>query len=816
MSKVKIIDRRSEKSIKCEREFLSKLRHPFIVNMNCAFQDFENLYLVMDLLTGGDLRYHICRIRKFTEEETKFFISCLLLGLEYIHNNNIIHRDIKPENLVSDENGYIRITDFGVAKVNKEDNSAETSGTPGYMAPEVLMGQNHSFTVDFFAIGIMGYEFMFGTRPYNGKNRKEIKHMILKKQAKIDEDDTDWSSESVDFINKCLKRKDSRRLGYNYGIKELKNHQWFHGYDWDGLLNKNLLAPFVPKKEGNYDKKYCEMNEKCGDETVERYNNILNRNNFENLFYGYTYINLDLIQSTFNNETHTRFTTNSKQNKPTNSNNYSNKKEIIKNNNFMNNKNIKPHNKIIMNNFNNMNNMNIKFNSPILHVKNFFSGFKKVENKPVKPEINSPMDYAEKEKEKKINNEYKINDKIKHEKNKENISKNEIINNKDNNDKNNNSSEKNKKSSQKKLVNSASIRSLISTPPKGRKLKLDKNNSFLNLKGEINLFSNNNNAQNNNNNNETNLSSLLSSNSIVNFNYISKINSLNKQSNNKEKKYTKNPSNDQSTSNLNIQNNMSIYDKTQRNNRNNNCIIEEKHKKKINQLCYNFSCKDLMGSSSGRSKIMSGRNKSNLKIKFKGDNSYHLKSLSPRNKNDENSHVKKMKPNYNTKREFNQIIKNKNYIQLRQINMDHNNNKNILYYYLPNLNKINNNNNNNNNNKIFNQFNYENFKKKGKINLSNLYRFLKNKNKNANNKKEEKYYLINKDKNHNNSKIKRSGSTLLFNSGMNLEPKINNFINKNQDNREKENKNSIITTNKNNKNYTFRERKLRRNASDIF
>ena len=112
MSKVKIIDKKSVKSIRDERNFLSKLHHPFIVNMICSFQDFDNLYLVMDLLTGGDLRYHLCRIRKFTEEETKFFISCLLLGLEYIHKNNIIHRDIKPENLVSDEQGYVRVTEF--------------------------------------------------------------------------------------------------------------------------------------------------------------------------------------------------------------------------------------------------------------------------------------------------------------------------------------------------------------------------------------------------------------------------------------------------------------------------------------------------------------------------------------------------------------------------------------------------------------------------------------------------------------------------------------------------------------------------------
>ena len=90
MSKVKIIDRRSEVSIRSERVLLSKLRHPFIVNMHFAFQDFANLYLVMDLLSGGDLRYHIARRKKFTERETKFFIANLLLALEYVHGKNVI------------------------------------------------------------------------------------------------------------------------------------------------------------------------------------------------------------------------------------------------------------------------------------------------------------------------------------------------------------------------------------------------------------------------------------------------------------------------------------------------------------------------------------------------------------------------------------------------------------------------------------------------------------------------------------------------------------------------------------------------------
>lgn len=162
MSKLKVIDKNSEKSINSERSFLSKLYHPFMVNMHYAFQDNNNLYLVMDMLSGGDLRYHISRHRKFSEEQTRFFIACIIYGLEYIHSNNVIHRDIKPENLVLDGNGYAHITDFGIAKKNLSDNSSETSGTPGYMSPEVMKSKNHSFPVDFFAIGVIGYEFMNG------------------------------------------------------------------------------------------------------------------------------------------------------------------------------------------------------------------------------------------------------------------------------------------------------------------------------------------------------------------------------------------------------------------------------------------------------------------------------------------------------------------------------------------------------------------------------------------------------------------------------------------------------------------------------
>ena len=286
MSKLKIIDKKSEKSINTEREFLSKLNHPFIVNMHYAFQDKDNLYLVMDLLSGGDLRYHVSRYRKFSEEQTRFFIANMTYALQYIHSHNVIHRDIKPENLVLDDKGYVRITDFGIAKENMPDNSSETSGTPGYMAPEVMKAKNHSFAVDFFAIGVIGYEFMLGHRPYYGKNRKEIKEQMLSTPAVIKEENIahGWSADSADFINLLLKRKEERRLGYKDGANELMNHPWLKYYPWNQLKNKTLLAPFIPEKIDNFDKRYCESIDKISEETQMRYEEIYLSSYFKNAF----------------------------------------------------------------------------------------------------------------------------------------------------------------------------------------------------------------------------------------------------------------------------------------------------------------------------------------------------------------------------------------------------------------------------------------------------------------------------------------------------------------------------------------------------
>lgn len=294
MYKAKVIDKRSEKSIMYERDLLTKLKHSFIVNLHFAFQDFENLYLVLDYLHGGDLRYHISRQKRFSEEQVKFFIACLLLSFEYIHGHNILHRDIKPENMVIDDKGYVRITDFGIAKLYTKDNSSETSGTPGYMAPEVMCGQNHTIAVDYFALGVFGYEFMNGRRPYLGNSRKEIKEQIMLRQAIIKKSDIpqNWSIESADFINKCLQRKPACRLGLR-GINEAKEHPWFKDYPWKEHYNKKIPSPFFSKLTDNFDKNYSNSEEKIGIETKARYQAFMQDYEFPDVFKKFTYCNIN-------------------------------------------------------------------------------------------------------------------------------------------------------------------------------------------------------------------------------------------------------------------------------------------------------------------------------------------------------------------------------------------------------------------------------------------------------------------------------------------------------------------------------------------
>ena len=289
MSKVKIIDKKSENSVMYEKQILSQLYNPFIVNMKYSFQDEDHLYLIMDYYQGGDLRYHLCKYKTFSETQTKFYIACIITALQYIHSKNIMHRDLKPENLMLDAKGYVHITDFGVARNYHKNNKTETSGTPGYMAPEVLCGKNHNFLVDYYAIGVIGYECMFGHRPYSGRSRKEIREQVLSKQINISKHDLPklWNVESSEFINKLLERKWSMRLGKG-GCDEVKAHSWFKDFDWEGLKKFEVVAPFIPEGDDNFDKHYCNKKEVEGNETLERYSIYKQSELYIHAFFNYT------------------------------------------------------------------------------------------------------------------------------------------------------------------------------------------------------------------------------------------------------------------------------------------------------------------------------------------------------------------------------------------------------------------------------------------------------------------------------------------------------------------------------------------------
>ena len=265
MSKAKISLKKSIKSVANERKFLEKFHFNLLCNMYYAFQDDDTLYIIMDYLSGGDLRYMICRRNFFTEEETKFIAACITLNLNYIHDKNVIHRDIKPENLVFGANGYLHLTDFGIAlEYHRGENGVRSaSGTPGYMAPEAITNKRQEFSVDYFALGVIVYELMLGERPYQGKNRKEIKEQMMNLEIKLDKDDLpeDWKDENIiDFINKLLERKKKKRLGYKTDL-EVKNHPYFNNISFDLIENMKFESPFIFDTEDNFDDSYAQMQE---------------------------------------------------------------------------------------------------------------------------------------------------------------------------------------------------------------------------------------------------------------------------------------------------------------------------------------------------------------------------------------------------------------------------------------------------------------------------------------------------------------------------------------------------------------------------
>ena len=293
LSKCKLIEQNCYEDIIYEQELCSRLEHPFIASLVFSFQDKDYLYMIHDLMSGGDLRYWYIQKKIFNEKECKFIVSCVILALEYLHTNKIIHRDLKPENILFDKNGYIHITDFGIAKQlenEPEEHVIHVSGSPGYMSPEAIFKEKHSYVSDFFSLGVICYEMMMKKRPYIGKNRQEIKEKMSKEQVQIKKNEIPkgWSSEFVDFINKLLIKNPENRLGYK-GISELKFHPWLRYHDWKLIYLKKEKAPFIPPKKVVCSEENAVENKK--DLNTAKFLKIKQSELYQKAFINYKYFN---------------------------------------------------------------------------------------------------------------------------------------------------------------------------------------------------------------------------------------------------------------------------------------------------------------------------------------------------------------------------------------------------------------------------------------------------------------------------------------------------------------------------------------------
>ncbi len=264
-----VIQKNQIKNTRDEQYFLSKIKSPWIIKLKCSFQEGNYLYLIMEFLIGGDLMNLLIERNTLKENEAKFYASEILLAIESLHKLNCIHRDIKPENILIDKNGHIKLSDFGLSKISdnifKEDlidyNSNKKThnktyscvGTANYVAPEILREKEYGKEVDLWSLGIILFEMLFGYAPFNSNKSNEICYKVKNFVEYLSfPSNIIISNNAKDLINQLLCEPE-KRLGKN-GIKEIKEHPFFNGINWNNI--KEMKPPFIPKVKKDYDTKY--------------------------------------------------------------------------------------------------------------------------------------------------------------------------------------------------------------------------------------------------------------------------------------------------------------------------------------------------------------------------------------------------------------------------------------------------------------------------------------------------------------------------------------------------------------------------------
>ena len=271
LKKSEVMRRKQVEHTKAERRIMGGVDHPFIVGLRFAFQTADKLYMVTDYCRGGELFFHLKKFRTFTEPMVKFFAAELVASLQHLHACHVVYRDLKPENVLLDEDGHVKLTDFGLSKEDVEDPRGATTfcGTPEYLAPEMLINrksrQGYGKPVDWWSLGTLMYEMLTGWPPFYDKNLRKMCEQILRGQLTFPADCV-ASPELRDLIAALLRRDPATRLGNETatlpsppGTKaatadiqrevdgmDVRAHPFFVDIDWEALEARQVEPPFKP------------------------------------------------------------------------------------------------------------------------------------------------------------------------------------------------------------------------------------------------------------------------------------------------------------------------------------------------------------------------------------------------------------------------------------------------------------------------------------------------------------------------------------------------------------------------------------------
>ncbi|KAK0142035.1 Microtubule-associated serine/threonine-protein kinase 4 [Merluccius polli] len=264
-----------------ERDILTFAENPFVVSMFCSFETRRHLCMVMEYVEGGDCATLLKNMGPLPVDMARMYFAETVLALEYLHNYGIVHRDLKPDNLLVTSMGHIKLTDFGLSKVGlmnmttnlyeghiekdaREFSDKQVCGTPEYIAPEVILRQGYGKPVDWWAMGIILYEFLVGCVPFFGDTPEELFGQVISDEINWPEGEDAPPADSQELITLLLRQNPMERMGTG-GANEVKNHQFFHNLDWNSLLRQK--AEFIPQLESEDDTSYF-------DTRSERYHHL--------------------------------------------------------------------------------------------------------------------------------------------------------------------------------------------------------------------------------------------------------------------------------------------------------------------------------------------------------------------------------------------------------------------------------------------------------------------------------------------------------------------------------------------------------------